>query len=156
MESQLLRVQKIDTVKIFRLPSLDFMLLNGDVREKQLQNMDKHIRASCNKALKVRRLPVECHHGSWQDGGMSFPSLVDHRRVLMIRSLGQMITSKDNKVREAMRWFINEERDHRGIGVDPKSNFLDLERGKGKARNNSIRRANKDNMEENEHCVEAD
>jgi hypothetical protein len=132
MESPLLVVQKIDAVKTFLLPSLDFMLLNGDVREKQLENMDKRIRASISKALKVRTLPVKCDHASWRDGGMSDPSLVDRRRVLIIRSFGQMILSKDNKVPEAMRRLVNEERDHQGIGVDPESNFLDWKDEKGR------------------------
>jgi hypothetical protein len=34
MESQLLIVQKIDAVKIFCLPTLDFLMLNRDVGEK--------------------------------------------------------------------------------------------------------------------------
>jgi hypothetical protein len=38
----------------FLVPSLDFMALNSDVRERQLENMDKHIRASINKALRIR------------------------------------------------------------------------------------------------------
>jgi hypothetical protein len=132
IESPLLVVQKIDAVKTFLLPSLDFMLLNGDVGEKQLEEMDKHVRALINKALKARTLLTECHHPSWRDGEMSYPSLVDRRRVLMVRSLGQMILSKEIKVREAMRWFVNEERDYRGIGVDPESSFLDWKDEKGR------------------------
>jgi hypothetical protein len=44
MESQLLTVQKIDAVRTFLLPTLDFMFLNGDVGEKQLKKMDENIR----------------------------------------------------------------------------------------------------------------
>jgi rubrerythrin len=36
-----------------------------------------------------------------------------------------MMLSKDNKVRDTIKWFANDERDHRGIHVDPESNFLD-------------------------------
>jgi hypothetical protein len=43
MESSLLVVQEIDVVKTFLLPPLDFMLLHGDVGEKQLEDMDKYI-----------------------------------------------------------------------------------------------------------------
>jgi hypothetical protein len=105
MESPLLIMQKIDTMKTFVLPMLDFMTLNGDVGEKQLMKMDMHIRGRVDELLKVRGLPVEYHHASWREGGLSYPSLVDRRRVLMIRSFTQMMTSKDEKVKKAMRWF---------------------------------------------------
>jgi hypothetical protein len=77
MESPLLIVQKIDAVKIFLLPTLDFVMLNGDVGEKQLEKMDKHIRGVIDEVLKMRGLPVECHYTSWRDGGLSYPSLID-------------------------------------------------------------------------------
>jgi hypothetical protein len=85
-ESPLLIAQNIDAMKIFVLPMLDFMMLNGDVGEKQLMKMDKHIRGRVDELLKVRGLPVECPHASWRQGGLSSPSLVDRRRVPMIRS----------------------------------------------------------------------
>jgi hypothetical protein len=124
MDSPLLIVQKIDTLEMFLLPTLDFMMLNGDVGEKQLKKMDQRIRDSINRLLKTRGLPVECHHASWRDGGLSYPSLVDRRKVLMIRSFTQMMLSKDEKIREAMRWFAEKEREYRCIGEDPESPFL--------------------------------
>jgi hypothetical protein len=125
MQSQLMMVQKIDALKTFLLPSIDFILLNGDVGESRLEKMDHHIRASIDEVLRIRRLPIECHHASWRDGGLSCSSLVDRGRVHLVRSFGQIILSKDRKVRETIRWFANNERDHRGIEVDPESNFLD-------------------------------
>jgi hypothetical protein len=65
MESLLLIVQKIDAIKTFILPTLDFTMLNGDVEEKELMIIDKHIRGLVDEALKVRGLPIECHHASW-------------------------------------------------------------------------------------------
>jgi hypothetical protein len=80
IESPLLIVQKIDAMKTFVLPMPDFMMLNGDIGEKALMmRMDKHIRGSVDELLKVRGLPVECHHASCRDGGLSYPSLVDRR-----------------------------------------------------------------------------
>jgi hypothetical protein len=51
-------------MKTFVLPVLDFMMLNGDVGEKQLMLMDKYIRGRVDKPPKVRGLTVECHHAS--------------------------------------------------------------------------------------------
>jgi hypothetical protein len=124
MDSPLLTVQKIDAVKTFVLPMLDFMLLNGDVGKSQLTEMDKKVRAAVDKALKAQNLPVECHHASWRDGGLSYPSLVDRREVLLIRSFTQMSLSRDQKIREAMRWFVEGERMHRGFADDPNADFL--------------------------------
>jgi hypothetical protein len=39
--------------------------------------MAKFIREKIDEVLKVRGLPVECHHASWRDGGLFYPSLVD-------------------------------------------------------------------------------
>jgi hypothetical protein len=103
---------------------IDFMLLNGDVGVKQLREMDQHIRGAVDLALKVRGLPVECHHASWRDGGLSYPSLLDRREALLVRSFTQMMLSKDNNVRGATRWFTEEKRKHRDIPEDPDSSFL--------------------------------
>jgi hypothetical protein len=54
-------------MKTFVLPRLDFMMLKGDVGEEQLMKMDKHIRGRVDEFLKMRGLPVECHHTSWRE-----------------------------------------------------------------------------------------
>jgi hypothetical protein len=112
IESPLLIIQKIDAMKTFVLSMIDFMMLNGHIGEKALMNMDKRIRGRVDELLKVRGLPVESHHVSWRDGGLSYPSWADRRRVLMIRSFTQMATSKDEKVKKAMRWFTERERQY--------------------------------------------
>jgi hypothetical protein len=124
IESPLLIVQKIDAIKTFLLPMLDFMMLNGDVGVGQLRDMDQNIRGAVDRALKAPGLPVECHHASWKDGGLSYPSLLDRREVLLVRSLSQMMLSKDDRIRTATRWFVEEERRHRKIREDRESSFL--------------------------------
>jgi hypothetical protein len=95
MSSPLLIVQKIDVVKIFLLPSIDFFLLNGEVGRSQLRVMDKRIRGMINKGRKIERLPIECHHAAWKDGDLSYPSLRDRGNILMIRSFAQTMLSDD-------------------------------------------------------------
>jgi hypothetical protein len=104
MDSPLLTVQKIHATKTFVLPMIDFIMLNGDVGVRQLKDMDKHIRGQVDKSLKVRGLPIECHHMSWGDGGFSIASLEDRRNVLLIGSFGHMGLSKDEKTKKAMEW----------------------------------------------------
>jgi hypothetical protein len=103
--STLLMVPKIDANKTFILPSLDFAMLNGDLGDKELIAVDTYIRGLVDESLKVGGLPVECHDTPWPKRRLSYPSLVDRRKLLMIRSFTQMTSLKDEKVREAMRWF---------------------------------------------------
>jgi hypothetical protein len=113
--SRLPTVQKMNALKTFLLPTLVFVMLNGDVGKKQLRKMDTKIRAQVDALLNVRGLPFECHHASWRDGGLGYPSLVDRREVLMIRSFTQMMTSKDEKIRTAMRQLTEDEQIYRRI-----------------------------------------
>jgi hypothetical protein len=118
LESLLLIVQKIEEMKRFVLPMLDFIMLNRDVDENQVMKMDKYIRGRIDEFLKVSSLLVERHHALWRDGGFSYPSLADRPRILMIRSFTQMMISKDEKVRKAMRWFTESERQYQIIEED--------------------------------------
>jgi hypothetical protein len=134
MKSALLTVQKIDAVKTFLLPSMDFMMLNGEVGKAQLTKMDQKIRGAINEQLKIRGLPVECHHMSWRDGGLSYPSLVDRSSVLTLRSFAQMVLSQDRDIQDVMERFIIEERNFRKIEVETEGEplFLNWKNGKGK------------------------
>jgi hypothetical protein len=53
-ELPMLTVQMINAVKTFALPTLDCMMLNGGVGEKQPKKMDQYIRQSINAGLRVR------------------------------------------------------------------------------------------------------
>jgi hypothetical protein len=132
IDSPLLTVQRINAITTFVLPMLDLMLLNGDASIKQLRDIDQKIRGAVDRTLKVRGLLVECHHASWRDGGFSYPSLLDRREVLLVRSLTQMMLPKDEKVREAMRWFVEGDRRYQGIHEDSDSNFLNWSNRRGR------------------------
>jgi hypothetical protein len=131
VKSKLLTVQKIDAIKTFVIPSLDFALLNGDVGLKDLRELDAYIRGAIDELLTIPGLPVDVHHASWRDGGLSYPSLVDRQEVLKVRSFTQMLTSNDAKIRKIMRKFVDEERDFRKIDVDEYGTFLDWKEMQG-------------------------
>jgi hypothetical protein len=122
--SRLLTIQKTNAIKTFLLPTLHFVLLNGDVGKKQLKKTGAKIRAQVDALLNVHGLPVECHHASWMDGGLGYPSLVNRREVLMVRSFTQMMTSNDEKVRTAMRQLTEDERMYQRIEKGPGESFL--------------------------------
>jgi hypothetical protein len=48
-KSPLFIPQKIQTVMVFVLPEIDFLLLDGDVSEKELKEFDAHLRGEIQK-----------------------------------------------------------------------------------------------------------
>jgi hypothetical protein len=125
MSSALLTIQKIDAIKTFLLRSIDFLLLNGEAGGRDREVMDKKIRGMVSHDLNIKGLPIECHHASRRDGGLSYPSLGDRRVVLAIRSFVQMTLSEDDLIQSVMRQFIEDERRFRTIQSDPDAPFLD-------------------------------
>jgi hypothetical protein len=70
MESPLLMLQKTNLVKTILLQAIDFIHVNGVVRESPLTQMDQNIRAAVDRVLKVSGLPIKCHHAPWRDRGL--------------------------------------------------------------------------------------
>jgi hypothetical protein len=124
MGSKLAVIQKIDAIKTFLLPSMDFIMLNGEAGREDLRKMDQKIRGAVNQLLNLPGLPKDFHHASWRDGGLSYPSLVDRQEVLVIRSLSQMLTSQDGQIRSVMKQFVEDERKHRDVAEDEGGLFL--------------------------------
>jgi hypothetical protein len=125
MSSPPLTVQKINMVKPFFLQSRNFLLLNGEIGRSQVKVMDKKIRGMINKELKIKGLPIECHHASWRDGGLAYSNMGDRGDVLTIQSFAQVTLSDDMGVRPAMRQFIEDEREFRRIETDINAQFFD-------------------------------
>jgi hypothetical protein len=115
ISSPLLIAHKIDTMKTFLLPSINFLLLKGEVGINQLKNMGNNIRGMVHRELKMRELPIQCHHASWRDGGLSYPRLQDREEVRKIRSFGQMTRSGNVHVLDVIRQFIEDKRRYRKI-----------------------------------------
>jgi hypothetical protein len=124
MASPLKIVQKISAIKTKVLPSMDFMLMNGEIGTKDLTVMDKMIRGKLMDQMKIRGMPVECVHGSWKDGGLSLPALVDRKNVLIVRSLIQMMMSNDKPIRIVMQKFLEDERSFRQIPIDEDGSYF--------------------------------
>jgi hypothetical protein len=67
MQSGLKLSQRINAVKTFVTPQLDFYLMNGQTRVKDLQELDVEIRRIINEALKGPRLPNDYYYTNWKD-----------------------------------------------------------------------------------------
>jgi hypothetical protein len=56
-KSPLFISQKIQTVMVFVLPKIDFLLLNGDVSKKELKEFDARLRGEIQKWIGARGIP---------------------------------------------------------------------------------------------------
>jgi hypothetical protein len=100
--------------------------------------MDKKIKRMMNKELKIKRLPIECHHASWRRGRLFYPNLQERGDVLAIRSFAQMTPSHDDCVPAAMRQFIEDERIFRKWRQTPMHNSLTEKREEAQVQGHQI------------------
>jgi hypothetical protein len=125
MPSSLKLSQKINAVKTFVIPQLDFYLMNGQTRVKDLQEVDVEIRRIINETLKGPRLPIDYYYTNWKDGGASMICLEERKEVMTISNLAHLLCSKDPATRDWMMSDINEEVRKRKIETtDYRQRFL--------------------------------
>ena len=128
-KSPLTITQKIHAIRMFLMPTLDYVLLNGEMRKTTATRLDKRVRATIGSLLEARGIPKAQIHASWKDGGMSIPSIEDRQKVLTIRSFLQMVNSKDNNVKLMMRQAIQDERKYRKVQESENSTFINWKDG---------------------------
>lgn len=101
--------QKIQAIRTFLIPQLDFKFMNGQLKKKDVAFMyQKETHDSVNKLIGSR-LPVGVHHGSWKDGCFSISSLQDKEEVILIRSAVHLSLSKYKRVKNMIEYSIEEE-----------------------------------------------
>lgn len=125
--SDLLITQKVHAIKTFLIPSLDFVLSNGQMKIKHIDKLDSFISASINK-LVGGNVPLSVKHGSWKDGGLSVPSLREKCETCRVKSLLRLITHKDCEIRSLAFSAIEGEKHKRNVCTEPNPNlqsFLD-------------------------------
>ena len=122
--SPLAITQKIHAIRMFLMPTLDYVLLNGEMKQSTATKLDKRIRATICTLIEARGIPKALIHASWKDGGLSIPSVRDRQNVLTIRAFIQMLNSRDRNVRNMMRKAVKDERVFRKIEESEESRFL--------------------------------
>jgi hypothetical protein len=114
-------VQKIQELRTYVLPRIDFLLLNSDVLKSDLKAFDEHMRGEVQKWIGNRGIPVAVLHLSWNDGGLPIPSLCDRRLTQMLRTFAHMMLSKDRFVKRFFRFRLEEERINHHMDYDEES-----------------------------------
>ena len=128
-KSALTITQKIHGIRMFLMPAIDHVLLNGEMSETTTTRLDKRVRATICSLLEARDIPKAQIHASWKDGGLSIPSVKDRQKVLTIRSFIQMVNNNDSIVKLMMRQAIQDERKYRKIQDSEDSTFLNWKDG---------------------------
>jgi hypothetical protein len=105
MDSGLKISQKINAIKTFIAPQLDFTLMNGQIRVDDVERLDREVRKVINKAVGGPPLPIDFFYSNWKDGGASLICLEERKEVMTIANLAHLLTSFDVKTRE---WVMND------------------------------------------------
>ena len=120
-DSSLLIVQKLHAIKTFIMPTLDFAMLNGQLKCKDLDDLDHFVGNEINKLIGGS-LPNSIKHSSWRDGGLSIPCLKEKAEIAKLKSLIWLITNKDADIRNLITKALEDERIMRNIDIEDDPN----------------------------------
>ncbi|KAK8835598.1 hypothetical protein M9Y10_042484 [Tritrichomonas musculus] len=104
----------IHAVKMFVIPSLDFIIVNGQLKIEDIEKLDSMIRSLINKKVG-RNILLAVKHGSWNDGGLSIPSIRNMGEVGKVKSLIRMLSNKDPDIRTLAEAAIESEMHVRNV-----------------------------------------
>ena len=114
-QSMLTLNQKIYAIKTFAIPQLDYILTNKRIDIKVVEEIDRLIRTSINNHIKGTKLPISIFYTHWKDGGLSITKLKERAICLRAKTFMALYNTRSEKVRTAMRTFVESERNYRKI-----------------------------------------
>ena len=126
-KSQLTLIQKIEAVRTFILPRLDYILMNGQVAKADLEGIDSLVRGNILKDVGARNIPREVFHLDTDHGGLSVEETAIRAETIKVSQFIRLCLSKQKHIRGLMNKMIQDESTIRGIRKNPESPFLDWE-----------------------------
>ena len=108
--------QKIHAIKTFAIPKLDYVLTDGKVQLKKMEEIDTLIR-KCIRSHINANIPSEIFYCHWKDGGFSLTPLHERAYMLRIKTFMSLFNSPNEKTKFMMREFADRERRFRGIEI---------------------------------------
>ena len=115
--------QKLDAIKKFIIPTLDFALITSDVSLNELSKLDTRIRGIIDDVLRANHLPVSFFYLPISDGGLGFPNLRTRKLSNQITTLLKLVNSPDQLTSDLFRMSIQEEEVYRGVVKDQQGAF---------------------------------
>ena len=121
--------QRIDAVKRFIIPSLDYILSNGETYQKTINELEGAIKKLISNFLGNKGVLRDFFKVSWKDGGLGIQPIDEREKALRIKSLVALTNIASDETREFMKLIIDEERVYRDINAVPvnDSSFLNWE-----------------------------
>ena len=121
--------QKIDAIRKFIIPSLDYILTNAEIYQRTINRIEKAIRKLVNQFVGNKGVLKDFATTNWKDGGLGVQPLREREKALRIKTLVALINIASDNTRKFMTKIIDEERIYRGIGKTDVNNsrFLDWE-----------------------------
>jgi hypothetical protein len=95
-KSNLNITQKLEGIKFMESPRIDYRMMCADTTEADLDRFDRWLRGTVQSWLKIRGIPMGLPGMSWRDGGFTLPSLRERQNTMIIRTLCDLMTSKDD------------------------------------------------------------
>ena len=123
--SNLTILQKLDAIKTYVLPRLDFLLENGQFAINDLDKLDRKLRGQIDKEIKASGIPISFFYTSSSYGGLGLPKLSETQYSRQIKKFCSMLLSPFKKTRKLMKMMTRDETVYRGIEKDENSPFLD-------------------------------
>jgi hypothetical protein len=104
-KSNLNIAQKLEGVSFMELPRIDYRMMCADLKASDLESFDRWLRGQVQSWLHMRGVPRGLPGMSWRDGGFTLPSLQERQNTMIIRTICDIMTSKDPQIIAMMRVF---------------------------------------------------
>ncbi|OHT00118.1 hypothetical protein TRFO_08113 [Tritrichomonas foetus] len=107
--------QKLDAVRRFIIPSLDYELTCNNCRMNDLNAINKLIRKMINSHLNVNSTPIAAFHVDWKDGGLGLQDLTERAKALYIKAFMELNYWSNSRTKSLFKKFTIDERNFRRI-----------------------------------------
>jgi hypothetical protein len=121
-KSNLNIAQKMEGVKFMELPRVDYRMMCADLTASDLENFDRWLRGQIQGWFHMRGVPLGMAGMSWRDGGFALPSLQERQNTMIIRTICDIMTSKDPQIITMMKVFEEEQAHKYGMEIAERIN----------------------------------
>jgi hypothetical protein len=121
--------QKLDALRRFVIPTLDYMLTEGTPRIEDQKKLDVQMRQVVADHIGAQSIPINLASTHWKDGGLSLQTLENRSKALEVKAFVSLYNSSSENTRTLIRDCVEEERNIRGVKKvnSENSKFLDWE-----------------------------
>jgi hypothetical protein len=124
-KSNLNITQKLEGIKSMELARIDYRMMCADITEADLDKFDRWLRGTVQSWLKMNGIPMGLPGMPWRDRGLTLPSLRERQDTMIIRTICDIMTSKDPEIGKIMDDFEQEQAEKWHMGIAKRENDHD-------------------------------